>query len=333
MKTCQPLFRPRSLRLLGPLLVVIGLLVPVSFPLAQVDLSATTVTHPTVSTARLRSEVRPLPVEELKVELDGWLGLLREKAEEVSDLEMTMAAASGQDLPALSKELISLQAERSRLVERVYVVMNAYAAKGGDVTSAEQYVRAVWTLDVPSGARGLYPMVTSWVTSADGGGRALKKLLLFLVWAGLAVLLSSLVAKLVRRAVDRIPGASQLLCAFLANAARTAVLVFGGVIALSHLGVNAAPLAAALGATGFIVGFALKDTLSNYASGVMVLVYRPYDVGDRVIAGGVTGTIETMSLVATIFRTSEGQKVIVPNSKIWSGTITNASAKRESTGS
>jgi small conductance mechanosensitive channel len=293
---------------------------------SQTSVGPTTVSDPEISTAVLRAQLRPMPQAELKVELDGWLALLRNKAEEIRDVEVRLVTAETHELDALSQRLVTLQAQRSRLVERVYNVMNAYAAKGGDVEAAKKYVSSVWSLD-RSGRRGVWPIFKAWVTSPEGGGRAVKRSLSFLFWVVVTLLLGRLVTKVVSRAAGRIPGVSQLLRSFLANASRAAVYVTGGVIALSHLGVNAAPLAAALGATGFIVGFALKDTLGNYASGVMILIYRPYDIGHTVTAGGVSGVIESMNLVATVFRTADRQKVIVPNSKIWSGTITNASAK------
>jgi len=90
--------------------------------------------------------------------------------------------------------------------------------------------------------------------------------------------------------------------------------------------VNIGPLLAGIGVVGFVVGFALQDTLSNFAAGFMILLYRPYDVGDFVTAGGVTGTVQSMSLVSTTFKTGDNQRIIVPNGSIWGGTIQNVTA-------
>jgi small conductance mechanosensitive channel len=75
------------------------------------------------------------------------------------------------------------------------------------------------------------------------------------------------------------------------------------------------------------VGFALQDTLSNFASGMMILVYRPFDVGDIVDAGGITGKVEKMSLVNTTFKTLDNQVIVVPNNLIWQQVITNLTAQ------
>ena len=106
------------------------------------------------------------------------------------------------------------------------------------------------------------------------------------------------------------------------------VILFGVLIALSQLGISLGPLLAGLGIAGFIIGFALQDTLSNFASGMLILIYRPFDVGDFVTAGGVTGKVSHMSLVNTTFKTIDNQVLIVPNNLIWSSVITNVTAQR-----
>jgi small conductance mechanosensitive channel len=86
-------------------------------------------------------------------------------------------------------------------------------------------------------------------------------------------------------------------------------------------------LLAGLGIAGFIVGFALQDTLSNFASGLMILIYRPFDVGDFVDAGGITGKVDRMSLVNSTFKTLDNQVIVVPNNMIWQQVITNLTAQ------
>jgi small conductance mechanosensitive channel len=99
--------------------------------------------------------------------------------------------------------------------------------------------------------------------------------------------------------------------------------LFGVLVALSQMGVSLGPLLAGLGVAGFIVGFALQETLSNFASGVMILFYEPFDVGDAVEAGGVLGKVSHMSLVSTTILTFDNQTLIVPNRMIWGNVIKN----------
>ncbi len=121
---------------------------------------------------------------------------------------------------------------------------------------------------------------------------------------------------------------SALLREMIVATARNFVVLLGILIALSQLGVSLGPLLAGLGVAGFIIGFALQDTLSNFASGMFILMYRPFDVGDFVEAGGVMGTVSHMSIVNTTFKTIDNKVLVVPNNMIWSSVITNVTAQQ-----
>jgi small conductance mechanosensitive channel len=101
------------------------------------------------------------------------------------------------------------------------------------------------------------------------------------------------------------------------------ILLAGLLVGLSQLGVHLGAVLTGLGIAGFIVGFALQDSLSNFASGMMILGYRPFDVGDVIESGGVHGTVANMSLVNTTILTFDNRTMVVPNSKIWGDVITN----------
>jgi small conductance mechanosensitive channel len=89
------------------------------------------------------------------------------------------------------------------------------------------------------------------------------------------------------------------------------------------LEINIGPLLAAIGAAGFIIGFALQGTLSNFAAGIMILIYRPYDVGDLVDIGGTLGKVDAMTIVSTTLKTVDNQIVVLPNNMIWGDKIVN----------
>ena len=105
------------------------------------------------------------------------------------------------------------------------------------------------------------------------------------------------------------------------------VLIIGSLIARSQLGISLGPLLAGLGIAGFVIGFALQDTLANFVSGMMILFYRPFDVGDLIEAGGVLGKVNDMSLVNTTILTIDNQTVIVPNNMIWQNIIKNVTGQ------
>ncbi|MET0051708.1 MAG: mechanosensitive ion channel domain-containing protein [Candidatus Thiodiazotropha sp.] len=162
----------------------------------------------------------------------------------------------------------------------------------------------------------------------DNGPRWLFKIVVFILVLLGFKLLSSIVKRLVRRAVTTSKfNLSQLLQNQVVSFAGKMVMFLGLLVGLSQLGIHLAPLLAGLGIAGFIVGFALQDTLSNFAAGMMILLYRPYDVGDAVEAGGVTGKVKDMNLVSTTITTWDNQKMVVPNSKIWGDVIRNITAE------
>lgn len=120
---------------------------------------------------------------------------------------------------------------------------------------------------------------------------------------------------------------SRLLRDMIENTTSKIIMLIGVFIALSQIGISLGPMLAGLGVVGFIVGFALQDTLANFASGIMILFYRPFDVGDMVETGTVFGKVRHMSLVSTTILTIDNQTLVVPNNMIWGDVIKNVTAQ------
>jgi small conductance mechanosensitive channel len=140
------------------------------------------------------------------------------------------------------------------------------------------------------------------------------------------------IASFVQKMVDSALGSSRfqisnLLRRMIVMSVRNIVIMIGVLIAISQIGISLAPLLAGLGIIGFIIGFALQDSLANFASGMLILLYRPFDVGDVVEAGGVSGKVSHMSLVNTTFMTFDNKRLVVPNNLIWGSVITNLTAQ------
>ncbi|MGI2174915.1 mechanosensitive ion channel family protein [Shewanella ulleungensis] len=164
----------------------------------------------------------------------------------------------------------------------------------------------------------------------NNGPNLTFKILVFL----LILFVTSLVAKIVTQIIAKTVRASklqfsQLLQEFFISLSSKVVYAVGLLIALSQLGFELGPLLAGFGIAGVIIGFALQDTLSNFASGMMILIYRPFDVGNLINAAGVTGRVSHMSLVSTTIKTLDNQRLIVPNNKIWGDTINNITAEHQ----
>jgi len=141
--------------------------------------------------------------------------------------------------------------------------------------------------------------------------------------------LSRVVRRAVKLALER-AGAdlSTLLQDVLVSISGGTVMLFGILVALSQVGISLGPMLAGLGVAGFIVGFALQDTLGNFASGGMILIYRPYDVDDFVEVAGAAGLVKNMTLVSTTIVTFDNQTLVIPNSKIWGDVIKNVTHQR-----
>jgi small conductance mechanosensitive channel len=176
-------------------------------------------------------------------------------------------------------------------------------------------------------------LLQGWLGSAkdwviENGPRWVFKLIVFVLILMAFKFLAGIVKRLVRKMITASKlNLSQLLRNQIEFFSGKVVMFLGLLVALSQLGIQLGPVLAGLGIAGFVVGFALQDTLSNFASGMMILIYRPYDVGDAVEAGGVMGTVKAMNLVSTTITTWDNQKLVVPNSKIWGDVIRNITAE------
>lgn len=121
-------------------------------------------------------------------------------------------------------------------------------------------------------------------------------------------------------------GVESTLVRFLQNIVYYVLITVIVLAALNKIGVETTSFIAILGAAGLAVGLALKDSLNNFASGVMIILFAPFKVGDTVTAGGVSGTVTEVSIFNTVFLTADNQKIIVPNGAIAKSSITNVNA-------
>ncbi len=117
----------------------------------------------------------------------------------------------------------------------------------------------------------------------------------------------------------------ETLTKFMTRLTKIALLTFVILAALATLGVQTASFIAVIGAAGLAIGFALQGSLSNFAAGVMLIIFRPFNVGDYVEAGGSSGVVEVIHIFHTILKTPDNKKVIIPNSRVTGDNITNYS--------
>lgn len=168
--------------------------------------------------------------------------------------------------------------------------------------------------DVESGQYAI-ALITGWGLSVIGA--------LAILVAGWAV--SKWAESMTRRALSRSSRIEQTLTGFISSLVRYLVLVFTIIAVLSQFGVQTASLIAVLGAAGLAIGLAMQGTLSNIAAGVMLLIFRPFKIGDYVEVSGQSGTVTSINLFVTELATPDNKQIIVPNSNIWGQSVVNYS--------
>jgi len=150
----------------------------------------------------------------------------------------------------------------------------------------------------------------------------LMALLIFVIGKWIVNKIVAVFGKVLRR----VKGIEETLIKFLENIVYYALMIVVLLTALGKLGVETTSFLAILGAAGLAIGLALKDSLSNFASGVMIILFKPFKVGDFVTAGGVTGSVTEVGIFNSVFTTGDNQRIIVPNGAITSGSIINVNA-------
>ena len=145
---------------------------------------------------------------------------------------------------------------------------------------------------------------------------------IFVVGQFIAKIIKKIIAKILNKR-----GVDLAVISFVASLTYGLVLMVAVIAAISHLGFNTTSLVAIIGAAGLAIGLALQGSLSNFASGVLIISLRPFKSGDFVQVSGISGIVEEILIFSTKLRTGDNKSVIIPNGSITSGTITNYSAK------
>ncbi|MEZ9175956.1 mechanosensitive ion channel domain-containing protein [Vibrio kanaloae] len=252
------------------------------------------------------------------------------------DLEARLSFVSEEDKAAIKTELERFSERISTMVASLEKTITLMAPFGVDMTSYKRVLLTttgdinVDVLEVDVALElldGWLRSLSSW--AFENAPSFIVKLALFLGILYVTRLISNITRKTVRKSVSHSKmDFSLLMQEFFVSIASKAVVFIGLLIALSQIGIELAPLLTGFGVAGIIIGFALQDTLSNFASGLMILIYRPYDVGDMVKVSGVQGTVKDMNLVSTTVQTIDNQRLVIPNNKIWGDVINNITAER-----
>lgn len=271
----------------------------------------------------------PLTADELSALAAEWQQIVRGQTEAV--IEATITAQNSSDDPAAAAtQLEEVTGLRAQGFKKFSAVVSNLEKKGGDEAEVASYRAYRSAILVEEKQRADWTTLTTqalaWMVSPEGGlelaidtGVVLGALFGILIVA-------RIVRGYMRRLFARVPNLSKLLQSFLVMVVYWITIAIGLMVVLSAVGLDITPVFALVGGASFILAFAMQDTLSNLASGLMIMINHPFDEGDYISAGGTAGTVKSVSIVSTTITTPDNQVIVIPNSKVWGDVITNATA-------
>ena len=315
----------------------------------------------------LRLQIKYLSAEELIKEADRWQAILRTTVQKLNQANIEVwyenqklaeaESAASESTPAgqesadrnveqetgrkdkVLARLAELREQRVQVIDRLNVVLDELSAKLGQTAEGEEqetvqnyrhYVNAVKALKLDvADTQSTRATIVAWLKSSEGGIRLLNHLGKFLAIVAGFWLLSIVLSKLVSKALALSSNVSHLLRKFVIDAVRRITFIVGLMLGLAALEINVTPLVAVIGAAGFVIAFALQDTLSNFASGLMIMFYKPFDIGDFIETSQIAGKVRSMTLVTTNVMTADNKLMVVPNNELWGKVITNVTGSSE----
>lgn len=244
-----------------------------------------------------------------------------EKASEQLDKNAESEAKLKNQLVA---NVTELQSDRTAIVDRFKAVLTELERKGGDPKPYQQYIESVSIVIVDAkDTQGVGVRLLSWLKSGEGGLRWASNIGKFVGIVLVSAIVSQILGAIVYGSSKKIGGTSELLRQFIVMVIKRGGIVVGVLIALTALEVSLGPILALLGGASFVLAFALQSNLGNFASGLMIMFNKPFDVGDEVKVSGVWGYIDSITLANTKIKGFQGHMFTIPNNVVWEGTIEN----------
>lgn len=289
--------------------------------------------------SELEAEAEAMEAADLRKRMAVQFSLYKASISRVNAADAALAGAEKSEQEAATDVLNSAEVDSDWMAERLQVYINALTAKGGEgsgIVAIELYLTEQQGISLDRMGSGvLLTLAYEWGAIAwdwliVNGPSFVFAVLKFIFIIFVFRLLAGVCSKLISRTLlSSKVNLSALLGEFAVKSTRNLIMIIGLLVAISSAGVNMAPLLAMIAATGLVIGLALQGTLSNFASGLMLLIYRPFDVEDVVVLEGNTGIVKNMTLVSTTLLTLDNKLLVIPNNSIWGNTITNVTARKK----
>lgn len=249
-----------------------------------------------------------------------------EKKEQLEAAAEKLEEAKKEDAEIKTQLVVSateLQEEKIAIVDRFETVLDELDNKGGESESYHKYIQAVSGVEIDvTDTQGLGVRLLGWFKSEEGGLRWTINILKFIAIVVACVIIARTLAKYLDSVMSKL-GSSELMRNFLVNLVNRGGSFIGVLLGLTALEVSLGPVLTVLGGASFVLAFALQSNLGNLASGLMIMFYKPFDVGDEVKLGGIWGWVDSINLASTKVKGFQGQILSIPNNTVWGGTIEN----------
>ena len=302
--------------------------VEATFPPGVTAEKAITPQKPDVPVENLQLLVNSLTVEELHNEAAGWLILLQKKAREISLAELAIKNRKEDSKLSKRDQLVlnvtNLESQQTAIIERFTVILDELEEKGGESLSYRKYIAGVSGFQFNiTDTEGIGLRFITWLKSEKGGIKLGIQILNFSSIVLISVLIAPRISKLVNTVLSNFDNISSLFREYLVMLLKRGTVVIGVLLGLASLGVSLGPILALVGGASFVLAFALQENLGNFASGLMLLINKPFDVGDEVRIGEHWARVNSISLASTKLKDYEGNIITIPNNTVWGSEIIN----------
>ncbi len=273
----------------------------------------------------------PLTREQLATLAKEWLAIIQKETQAISDKQVELVEDPRKATDEAYKEIALLIEKRAFAFVRFSMILDDLERKDGDkdlIAELRAYRDSVlYSEAVMASPKAIAIAAFTWLTRSDGGGAVAKDIGVIIAAFVALIFVSRFIRVLVGRWMGRTSKLSKLLRTFVIEAVYWLVFALGLLFVLTALGVNVTPMFAMIGGASFVLAFAFQDTLGNLASGLMIMINRPFDEGDYVEVSGIGGTVKSVSIVTTTVITPDNQLIVIPNKNVWGNVITNVTAR------
>ena len=252
--------------------------------------------------------------------------VVREKKEQLEETAEKLEQSKEEEAQIKTQLVVNvteLQQQQTEIVDRFKAVLEELEKKGGEPESYHKYIQAISGIEIDvTDTKDLEVRLVAWIQAEEGGQRWAGNLATFVGIVVASIPISQMLGWSLNSVMKKLR-ASELIRHFLVGLVKRGGVVIGVLLGLSALEVSLGPIVALLGGASFVLAFALQSNLGNFVSGLMIMFYKPFDVGHRVEVNGVSGKVQSINVASTKIRTFDRKIITIPNNKVWEDNIIN----------